>query len=54
VLYSILVEFGIPRKLAGLIKMCLNNTCRQKSDKISVRTDRNKGALYHHCSPTLL
>jgi hypothetical protein len=24
VLYSILIEFGIPRKLDGLIKMCLN------------------------------
>jgi hypothetical protein len=24
VLYSNLVEFGIPRKLIGLIKMCLN------------------------------
>jgi hypothetical protein len=26
VLYNILVEFGIPRKLAGLIKMCINET----------------------------
>jgi hypothetical protein len=25
-LYNILIEFGIPRKLAGLIKMCLNET----------------------------
>jgi hypothetical protein len=25
-LYSILIEFGIPRKLVGLIKMCLNET----------------------------
>jgi hypothetical protein len=24
VLYNILIEFGIPRKLVGLIKMCLN------------------------------
>jgi hypothetical protein len=23
-LYNILTEFGIPRKLVGLIKMCLN------------------------------
>jgi hypothetical protein len=23
-LYNILIEFGIPRKLAGLIKMCLH------------------------------
>jgi hypothetical protein len=28
VLYNILIEFGIPRKLAGLIQMCLNETCR--------------------------
>jgi hypothetical protein len=27
VLYSILIEFGILRKLVGLIKMCLNETC---------------------------
>jgi hypothetical protein len=26
VLYSILIEFGIPRKLVGLIRMCLNET----------------------------
>jgi hypothetical protein len=24
VLYHILIEFGIPRKLVGLIQMCLN------------------------------
>jgi hypothetical protein len=27
VLYSILFEFGIPKKLVGLIKICLNETC---------------------------
>jgi hypothetical protein len=27
VLYNILLEFGIPRKLVRLIKMCLNETC---------------------------
>jgi hypothetical protein len=26
VLYNILIEFGIPRKLVGLTKMCLNET----------------------------
>jgi hypothetical protein len=26
VLYNILIEFGIPRNLVGLIKMCLNET----------------------------
>jgi hypothetical protein len=25
-LYNILIEFGIPRELVGLIKMCLNET----------------------------
>jgi hypothetical protein len=25
-LYNILIEFGIPRKLVGIIKMCLNET----------------------------
>jgi hypothetical protein len=27
VLYSILIEFCVPVKLVGLIKMCLNETC---------------------------
>jgi hypothetical protein len=26
VLYNVLIEFGIPRKLAEIIKMCLNET----------------------------
>jgi hypothetical protein len=26
VLYNILIEIGIPRKIVGLIKMCLNET----------------------------
>jgi hypothetical protein len=29
VLYNILIEFGMPRKLVGLIKMCLNETTVQ-------------------------
>jgi hypothetical protein len=28
VLYNILIEFGIPRKLVSLIQMCLNETYR--------------------------
>jgi hypothetical protein len=35
VLYNILTEFEIPRKLAGLIKMCLNETYS------AVRTGKN-------------
>jgi hypothetical protein len=27
VLYNIVIEFGIPRKLVGLMKTCLNETC---------------------------
>jgi sorting nexin-29 len=34
VLYNILIEFGIPRKLVGLIKMCLTETYN------TVRTDK--------------
>jgi hypothetical protein len=26
-LYNILLEFGVPVKLVGLIKVCLNETC---------------------------
>jgi hypothetical protein len=37
-LYNILIEFGIPRKLVGLIKMCLNETySRVRIGKKSVR-----------------
>jgi hypothetical protein len=28
-LYNILVEFGIPKKLVRLIKMCLNEICSE-------------------------
>ena len=27
VLYNFLIEFGIPKKLVGLIKICLTETC---------------------------
>jgi sorting nexin-29 len=43
ILYNILIEFGIPRKLVGLIKMCLNETystvCigKYQSDKFPVQ-----------------
>jgi negative regulator of genetic competence, sporulation and motility len=45
VLYSILIEFGIPRKLAELIKMCLNETYstvpigKNLSDKFPIQND---------------
>jgi hypothetical protein len=44
-LYNIFIEFGIPRKLVGLIKMCLNETCRRVwigtnlSDKFPIQND---------------
>jgi hypothetical protein len=43
VLYSILIEYGIPRKPVGLIQMCLNETYsmmhigKYQSDKFSFR-----------------
>jgi hypothetical protein len=49
VLYSILIEFGIPRKLVGLIQMCLNKTnstvCIGKfwSDKFAIQNGLKQG-----------
>jgi hypothetical protein len=49
VLYSILIEFGIPRKLIGLIKMCLNETYsrvhigKNLSDKFTVQNGLKQG-----------
>jgi hypothetical protein len=49
VLYNILIEFGIPRKLVGLIKMCLNETYsrvnigKKLSDKFSIQNGLKQG-----------
>jgi hypothetical protein len=49
VLYSILIEFGIPRKLVGLIKICLNETYsrvrigKSLSDKFTVQNGLKQG-----------
>jgi hypothetical protein len=49
VLYNILIEFGIPRKLSGLIKMCLNETYstlrtgKYQSDKFSIHNGLIEG-----------
>jgi hypothetical protein len=49
VLYSIFIEFGIPRKLVGLIKMCLNETCsrvrigKNLFDKFTVQNGLKQG-----------
>jgi hypothetical protein len=59
VLYSILIEFGISRKLVGLIQMCLNETystmCigknQPKSDKFPIQNGLKQGDVL---SPLLL
>jgi hypothetical protein len=49
VLYNILVEFGIPKKLVRLIKLCLNETyskvCVSKllSDKFPIQNGLKQG-----------
>jgi hypothetical protein len=48
-LHNILIEFGIPRKLVGLIKMCLNETYsrvrigKNLSDKFTVQNGLKQG-----------
>jgi hypothetical protein len=48
-LYNILIEFGIPRKLVGLIKMCLNETYsrvrigKNLSEKFTVENGLKQG-----------
>jgi hypothetical protein len=47
--YSILTEFGIPRKLVGLLKKCLNKTYsrvhigKSLSDKFPIQNDLKQG-----------
>jgi hypothetical protein len=49
VLYNILVEFGIPKKLVRLIKMCLNETYsevhigKRLSDKFPIQNGLKQG-----------
>jgi hypothetical protein len=49
VLYNILIEFGIPRKLAWLIKTCLNVTYstvhigKYQSDKFPIQNGLKQG-----------
>jgi hypothetical protein len=55
VLYSILIEFGILRKLVGLIKMCLNETYsrvrigRNLSDKFTVQNGLKQELAFELC-----
>jgi hypothetical protein len=49
ILYNILNEFGIPRKLVGLIKTCLNETYsrfrtgKNLSDKFTIQNGLKQG-----------
>jgi hypothetical protein len=49
VLYSILIDFGIPRKLVGLIQMCLNETYssvhirKYQSDNLAIQNGLKQG-----------
>jgi hypothetical protein len=49
VLYTIIIEFGISRKLVGLIKMCLNETYsrvhrgKNLSNKFPIQNDLKQG-----------
>jgi hypothetical protein len=49
VLYNILIEFGIPRKLVGLIQLCLNETYstvhigKYQSDKFPILNGLKQG-----------
>ena len=49
VLYNILIEFGVPKKLVRLIKMCLNETYsrvwvgKNLSDMFAIRNGLKQG-----------
>jgi len=60
VLYSTLIEFGIPTKLVRLIKICLTETYsrvrvgKNLSDMYLLGIVWNKTMIYRHCFSTLL
>jgi hypothetical protein len=60
VLYSVLTESGIPRKLVGLIQTCLHETYstvrtgKYQSDKFPVQNGLKQRKLYHRCFSTFL
>jgi len=60
ILYNILIEFGIPKKLVRLIKMCVAETYsrvrvgKNLSDMFPIRMVRNRKTLYRHCFSTFL
>jgi len=59
-LYNNLIEFGIPMKLARLIKMCLDGTDsrvpvgKHLSDMFRIKNGLNKEMPCRHCLLTLL
>ena len=54
-MYNILTEFGIPKKLGRLIKMCLTETYsrvrlgKNLSDTFPIRNGLKQGDAYRHC-----
>ena len=60
VLYNILIEFGVPKKLVRRVKMCLTETYstvrvgKNLSDLFRIRNGLKKEMLYRHCFYTLL
>jgi hypothetical protein len=60
VLYNILLEFGITKKLVKLIKMCLNETCSKvrigkfMSNKFPIQNGLKQEMIYRHCFSILL
>ena len=60
VLYNTLMEFGVPKKLIRLIKMCLTETYsrvrigKNLSDMFPIINGLKKGDALCHCCSTLL
>jgi hypothetical protein len=58
-LYNILTEFGLARKLNGLIKMCLNETYsrvrigKSLSVKFTIQNGLKQEHAFHHCISNL-
>jgi hypothetical protein len=59
-LYNIIIEFGIPKKLVRLIKMCLTETYsrvqvnKNLSEMFPIRNSLKQGDALRHCFSTLL